>query len=140
LPSSAVVIVDYITGLGKENHDFRLMYNFNRGEVKLKQNTVWFTSVTNKSYKLTFSSTINAESRLLCGSLEPKGGWISYGYPVKEECGQVSFCYNGKAPFVAVTIIAEEGHELTSVIKEKEILIQDGAQTYLIKEKGIEIL
>lgn len=139
-PSSAVVVLDYVTGLGQENHDFRLMYNFNRGKVELEQNTVKFTSVTNKKYLLTFSSTIKTESKLLCGSLEPKGGWISYGYPVKEASGQVSFCYNGKAPFVAVTLIAEEGHVLTSVIKEKEILIQDGDQTYCVKEKGIEIL
>ncbi len=105
LPSSSVVLVDWVEGVGEENHDFRLMYNFNTSDVKLNGNHIDYTSRHGMDFTLDFTSDVAFSSSLVCGSEDPKGGWISYGYPVREKVGQVTFKYEGKAPFKAVTLI-----------------------------------
>ncbi len=105
LPSSSVVLVDWVEGVGEENHDFRLMYNFNTSDVKLNGSHIDYTSRHGMDFTLDFTSDVAFSSSLVCGSEDPKGGWISYGYPVREKVGQVTFKYEGKAPFKAVTLI-----------------------------------
>jgi Heparinase II/III-like protein. len=140
LPSSAVVLVDYVTGLGKEDHDFRLMFNFNKGDVVLSGSDALYKAVNGHEYKLSFIATKELTPTLLYGSEDPKGGWVSYGYPVREPIGQVAYSFIGKAPFQAVSIISEKGHDIKAEIKGDEVIVLDGKVKYSITEEGVKTL
>lgn len=139
LPNSTAVIIDYVTGLANECHDFRLMFNFNSKNVTLSDNHVSYTSRGEKDFVLDFSSNVSFSSSLLCGSEDPKGGWISYGYPVREAIGQVTFSYEGKAPFIATTVVkAKEDKVTEAIIRGEDIVISSKEDSWLIKKERVE--
>ena len=74
VPGSVVVLVDYVDGPGKENHDFRLSYNFNTTDVKLSDMHIDYVSKNGVPFELDFVSDVPFTSRLLIGSEDPKGG------------------------------------------------------------------
>ena len=121
-----MVLVDYVEGPGKEDHDFRLMYNFNTKDVSLSGSHIDYTS------SAPFSS------RLLCGSEDPKGGWISYGYPVREPIGQVTFAYGGKAPFMAATIIKAKGDDSSVTLSGDKVEVVSRGRKWIIGKEGVE--
>lgn len=137
-PNSVVLLIDYVEGPAKECHDFRLMYNFNSTDVILKEKHIDYVSRGKVPFELDFVSNVEFKSSFLCGSTEPKGGWISYGYPVKEPSGQVTMAYAKKAPFMAATIIKEKGDDASvSIIGDKVILkTRDGE--WMITKEGVE--
>ena len=130
LGSKATIIVDHVTGLGKADHDIRFVWNFaSNNLVQKHQARAVFTtdkgSVFNKytiaTHRQTRTSILKRDSTafiakedkqwksfLYCGSEDPKGGWISYGYPVRESRGQIQDCFNMRAPMMVVTVIAFE--------------------------------
>ena len=138
LPTSVVVLVDYVEGPGKENHDFRLMYNFNTTSVSLDGNHVDYTSLHGLDFTLDFTASCDFSSRLLCGSEDPKGGWISYGYPVRKPIGQVTFAYGGKAPFMAATIVKEKGDDSSVSLIGDSVVIESKGRKWIIKKEGVE--
>ena len=140
LPSHSAVIIDYVTGKGEENHDFRLSYNFNKGRIEGKGNA--FSFITDKGTEFSFSFTSTSEFRFnhYYGSENPKGGWISYGYPVKEKSNQVVYSKIGKAPFIAVTAISSAQDKVKATIENGSVLIADGKMNYVVKENGLEVL
>ena len=138
LPTSVVVLVDYVEGPGKENHDFRLMYNFNTTSVSLDGNHVDYTSLHGLDFTLDFTASCDFSSRLLCGSEDPKGGWISYGYPVRKPIGQVTFAYGGKAPFMAATIVKEKGDDSSVSLVGESVVIESKGRKWIIKKEGVE--
>lgn len=139
LPSSSAVIIDYVDGLSKENHDFRLMFNFDSKDVKLNGNHVDYVSRNGVPFSLDFSSSADFSSYLLCGSEDPKGGWISYGYPVKEAIGQVTFQYKGKAPFTAIAVVkAKDDTTTTATFKDGKAYISSGLDKWVIGKESVE--
>ena len=138
LPTSVVVLVDYVEGPGKENHDFRLMYNFNTTSVSLDGKHVDYTSLHGLDFTLDFTASCDFSSRLLCGSEDPKGGWISYGYPVRKPIGQVTFAYGGKAPFMAATIVKEKEDDSSVSLVGESVVIESKGKKWIIKKEGVE--
>jgi hypothetical protein len=49
------------------------------------------------------------QSRVLEGSLAPKGGWVSYGYAVKVPAPQLIYTQSGPAPTRFLTALIREG-------------------------------
>ncbi len=137
LPSSSVILVDYVDGMGQLCHDFRLMYNFNTKDVTLSGNHVRYISRHSMAFTLDFLSDASFSSSLSCGSEDPKGGWISYGYPVREPIGQVAFRYDGKAPFMAVTLIKAEGDETEARLENGTVTVTGPDGVRKITREGV---
>ncbi len=139
-PNSVAVLIDYVDGPANENHDFRLMYNFNTTNVVLDGKHVDYKSKNNVDFTVDFTSNVDFNSYLLCGSEDPKGGWISYGYPVKEPIGQVTMAYGGKASFMAATIIKEKGNDATVKIEGEKVVLKIENNEWVITREGVEKL
>ena len=107
LAGDIFIIEDLITGRGGEDHDFRLYYNFAPGALSRREGHVWeYTAGSGNKYLCAGLGDDGMESSSLSGSEEPKGGWVSFGYPVREPIPQLCFSAERKAPFSFVTLIA----------------------------------
>ncbi len=107
LRDDVYIIDDQISGLGESEHDIRLYFNFAPGKVTAEKSAWLFeTEKTGAKYLLSSLSTDEYEGVILHGSEEPKGGWVSYGYPVRQPSPQLSLRTNSKAPLRFVTLIA----------------------------------
>ena len=137
-PGSVAVLVDYVDGPAGQDHDFRLMYNFNTKDVELDGMHVDYASRNGKQFTMDFVSDVSFGSRLLCGSEDPKGGWISYGYPVREPIGQVTMAYNGKAPFVCTSIIKKKDSDATVRLDGGNAILTTTESRWIIKRSGVE--
>ena len=114
------------------------MYNFNTTSVSLDGNHVDYTSLHGLDFTLDFTASCDFSSRLLCGSEDPKGGWISYGYPVRKPIGQVTFAYGGKAPFMAATIVKEKEDDSSVSLVGESVVIESKGKKWIIKKEGVE--
>ncbi|MGN0906272.1 MAG: heparinase II/III family protein [Bullifex sp.] len=140
VPGSVAVLIDYVDGPAKENHDFRLMYNFNTTDVKLTDKHIDYVSKNGVPFELDFVSSVPFDSSFLCGSEDPKGGWISYGYPVRERAGQVTMAYGGKAPFMAATVIKSKGDDAKVTLEGEAVIIETCNGKWNITREGAEKL
>lgn len=139
VPGSRAVLIDYVEGPASENHDFRLMYNFNSKDVTLSDKHVDYVSRGGVEFEMDFVSSVGFASSLLCGSEDPKGGWISYGYPVREPIGQVTMAYGGKAPFLAATIVKAKGDTASVSIDGDKVILKTPEGVWTItKEKVVK--
>ena len=136
VPGSIAVLIDYVDGPAKENHDFRLMYNFNTTDVKLTDKHIDYVSKNGVPFELDFVSSVPFDSSFLCGSEDPKGGWISYGYPVREPAGQVTMAYGGKAPFMAATVIKSKGDDAKVTLEGESVIIETSDGKWNITREG----
>mgnify|MGYP004511462137 FL=1 len=137
-PGSVVILIDYVEGPAKECHDFRLMYNFNSTDVTLNDKHIDYVSRGHVPFELDFVSNVDFASSYLCGSTDPKGGWISYGYPVKEPSGQVTMAYGGKAPFMAATIIKSKGDDSTVSIDGDKVILKTPSGKWCITKEEVK--
>ena len=140
VPGSVAVLVDYVDGPAAEDHDFRLMYNFNTEKVTLDGSHVEYVSKNGMNFCMEFVSDVQFGSSLLCGSEDPKGGWISYGYPVRQPIGQVTMAYGKRAPFTAVTVIRPSDVDASAVIEGKDVLISAPSGKWRIRREGVDRL
>lgn len=138
VPGSVAVLVDYVEGPAKENHDFRLMYNFNSKDVVLSGNHVDYISRNGVEFEMDFESNVDFKSSLLCGSEDPKGGWISYGYPVREPIGQVTMAFGGKAPFMAATIVKQKGDSASVALDGDAVVITTENGKWIVRKEAVE--
>ena len=97
-----------------------------------------YTSKNGMKFCLDFESDVDFGSRLLCGSEDPKGGWISYGYPMRQPIGQVTMSYNGKAPFMAVTIIKPSDVKASAVLDGRDVVIDAPFGKWIISREGVK--
>ena len=106
LEKDLYVLDDRITGLGLQDHDFRLTFNFAPG--KLTGNGLEYTYETplGRSYSVTAASDCKLLPQVLEGSEDPIGGWVSYGYSLRVPAPQLTLQRLGKAPFRCITVIA----------------------------------
>lgn len=137
VPGSVAVLVDYVDGPAKDNHDFRLMYNFNTEKVAVDGFHIDYTSKNGMDFDVDFLSDAAFGSRLLCGSEDPKGGWISYGYPVRQPIGQVTMAYGGKAPFTAVTVIKPSDVKASARLEGRDVVLETPSGRWIIGRKGV---
>ncbi len=140
LPESAAIIVDYVTGEGEEDHDFRIMFNYERGKLEVGEKGAEFETLKGTKFKQVYSSSVDLEPKLLEGSLEPKGGWISYGYPVRVPRPQLTLAYNGKAPFSFATVIASSSTLLCVERDGDSYTITVGDKKYFVSMEDFKAL
>lgn len=140
VPGSVVVLIDYVDGPAKDKHDFRLMYNFNTEKVGVEGHHIDYTSKNGIDFDIDFLSDAVFTPRLLCGSEDPKGGWISYGYPVREPIGQVTMSYGGKAPFTAVTVIKPSEVKAVARLEGRDVILDTMSGKWVVKKEGVERL
>jgi len=133
-PEHFAVIIDCVTGRGMDEHDFALSLNYAKGELE----GMTFISPRGKKFETAFESDAPFECSHYFGSEDPKGGWISYGYPVREKRHQLRFRYHGKAPFKAMTMIKPEGLDVSYSFKDGILLLETGKKRYRITEEGLE--
>jgi len=119
------LVDDIITGYGE--HDYKLYFNFAPGELKaLKEDSDSYSFVRNRvSVDIMPVLKDTMTSQVLEGSENPKGGWISYGYPVKVPAPQLIYRKNGKAPVRFLTAIMKSGcAEVSSTVDEDQSMIR----------------
>jgi hypothetical protein len=106
LKNGAYVIDDLLTGPGLSQHDIRLYFNFAFGKLtKQEKNSFLYESQSGKKYTLVNRSSGETESEILCGSTDPIGGWISYGYAWKKPVPQLCIKARGPVPLHFTTVI-----------------------------------
>ena len=108
LPNDIYILEDELTGLGKENHDIRLYLNFAPGTLQQESKSGYrYMTKKGTSYGVSvFCSDPESQACQLEGSEDPKGGWVSYGYPNRQPIPQLCICSGKTAPLRFVTIIA----------------------------------
>lgn len=124
LADGTYVIDDQVTGLGLEEHDIRLYFNFAFGNLKEEGNGKFvYTSQKGRRYEFISLATKETEFEILEGSEDPIGGWISYGYAWKKQIPQLAVKTKGPAPIRFLTIIKPEGRKVEGCLTEDEVKI-----------------
>ena len=122
LTDGTYVIDDQVTGLGLEEHDLRLYFNFVFGNLKEEGKRKFvYTSQKGRRYEFISQATKETEFEILEGSEEPIGGWISYGYAWKKPIPQLAVKTKGPVPVRFLTIIRPEGGKTEGQVTETEV-------------------
>jgi hypothetical protein len=110
LAGDIYVIDDQLTGLGLAKHDFRLYFNFAPGDLKPANGNSWiYLSNSGREYAFTDVIDNNTQYSCLKGSEAPKGGWVSYGYSVREPIPQLWLSAEGPVPLRFISVISPAG-------------------------------
>lgn len=141
LSNDIYMIDDHVTGLGKKEHDMGLYFNFAFGSLKEEEgNRYLYESGKGRKYVLNSFSTIHTEHEILCGSEEPIGGWISYGYGWRKPIPQLCIRTAGPVPLRFLTVISPEGIEVCGTVDmEQARLTVTGSSISEIILSGDEI-
>ena len=105
------ILDDRVTGLGLEDHDFRLTFNFAPGRLEGEGLRHVYRTPKGRKYLVLSLCDTDMEGVTAEGCEDPIGGWVSYGYCLRVPAPQLSLRRRGKAPFRCVTVIAPEGTE-----------------------------
>ena len=108
LEKDLVLIDDQVTGLGLQDHDMRLMFNFAPGRLEGCGEEYVYETGSGRKYRMLVSSDAGMKTYVLCGSEDPIGGWVSYGYSLRVPAPQLTCSYAGKAPFRQITVISPD--------------------------------
>ncbi len=103
------LVDDVLTGLG--SHAYHLSFNFPPRplEADIRVPDAYVYHGERIRVRLLPMLREGVSSRVLKGSTEPKGGWVSYGYAVKVPAPQLIYTKAGPAPTRFVTAILQEG-------------------------------
>ena len=136
LEKDLYVLDDRITGLGLNDHDLRLNFNFAPGKLTGERLNYVYETPKGRRYSVTTASDVPITSSVLEGSENPIGGWVSYGYSLRVPAPQLSLVYPGKAPFRCITVIGPEGCRASICLNGEQAIIDfDGTyRTTLILE------
>ncbi len=138
LPGDIFIIDDQITGLAMEEHDFNLYFNFAPGTLTPQGKNDWhYTTVKGTNYRIVTLGDV--ESGILVGSENPIGGWVSYGYPIRQPIPQLRLTKHGKAPQRFVTVIAPAQSNVSGEIKGQQVLLQLGEKQIALLPESVEI-
>jgi len=103
------LVDDILTGIGA--HEYKLYYNFAPGElqpIQGKPNAYLFTRNKVKMDIIPLL-TKGLDAKVLVGSTDPKGGWVSYGYSSKIPTSQLIYSKKGEVPVRFITAISKQG-------------------------------
>lgn len=138
LPGEVFLIIDRVTGLGEADHDMKWYLNFAPGKMEQPGKDFLYTTPKGRVWKLAVHASKPVESTWYEGSLDPKYGWISYGYSVKEPTPEVVTTYHGKAPLKLVSVIAPQGTDVEVTLGEAVHVRYDGHEAVVTKD-GLEV-
>lgn len=138
LPGDVFVIDDQITGLGIEEHDFNLYFNFAPGKLNPAGNGVW-DYATSKGTAYQMTTLGGHESEILEGSEDPIGGWVSYGYPIRQPVPQLRITKHGKAPQRFITVIAPAGTTVSGDYDMKKAALTINGKTLTLEPEEVSV-
>ncbi len=138
LSGGVFLIVDRITGLGEKEHDLKWYLNFAKGEMERKDDSFLFTTPKGNKWRAMLFSSQKCESKCYFGSEDPKYGWISYGYSLKEPTHEIVTSLRGKAPMMMVAVISPEKTDVKVQLGERVKVSYDG-HVALISKEGLEV-
>jgi hypothetical protein len=142
LRGNVFVIDDRISGLGLAEHDFRLYFNFAPGNLEaLDKYSCKYRKESGAEYFFTGIVKGNAGMVYLKGSEEPKGGWISSGYPVRKPTPQLYITSRGPVPLRFISVISPSDIRVTGSgdLRGAKMEIA-GAFNYSAELKGDDII
>lgn len=139
-----VAVCDYISSLGKQDHDLRLYWNFARPTVVMDGKDVLYTTDRGVEYRLSctaYDGELDCawHGVLLTGSEDPKGGWASFGYPVRVPTSQFSFRKVGKANSIVITVIARTDNKAVVNCASNGGQIRFDGRTIVFSENGVSV-
>jgi len=138
LPGDVFVIDDQITGLGMEEHDFNLFFNFAPGSLAESTEGVWdYQTKKGTAYQMTTLGEV--QSCILVGSEDPIGGWVSYGYPVRQPIPQLRLTKSGKAPQRFITVIAPAGTAVSGDYTMDKAVLTIGDKTLVLEAETVSV-
>lgn len=138
LAQDVYVIFDRVTGLGLQPHDFRLNWQFAPGSLQTEKGGWLYTTPKDRTYRVTVGADRPVSPRVLCGSEDPIGGWVSYGYSLRVPAPQLSLGFACPAPFSCVTVIAPPACAADIEVSGERARITLGGRTLLIENDRIE--
>lgn len=120
---SICLVIDHVGGPGGKSHDFRFHWNFASANACLKDDGVSYQG-KNTYFLKSVSSVDDWAKDLLIGSEEPKGGWVSFGYPVRVPSAQYRERRVGPSGFVTATVICleKDRKDIDLTVGEKGVL------------------
>lgn len=124
LEKDVYVLDDRITGLGLNDHDFRLTFNFAPGKLTGEGMQYQYETPKGRTYAITAACDAEMLPSVLEGSEDPIGGWVSYGYSLRVPAPQLTLKRQGKAPFRCITVIAPAGCRAEIGFTGEEAVIQ----------------
>lgn len=141
LEGDVYVIDDQVTGLGLEEHDLRLYFNFAFGALKEEGNgSFLYESQKGRKYQLISKVTQDVEYEMLEGSEDPIGGWISYGYAWKKPIPQLAIKAKGPVPLRFITVVKPENTMVEAeVTMEKAIVSLANGTKVSLYEDTVEV-
>ena len=100
---------DVLTGVGK--HEFELYFNCPPGRLQTDGGQAGAYIYTGKRVRVSLVPllTEGLAARVLEGSEDPIGGWVSYGYAIKVPAPQLIYGKSGEVPTRFLTAILQEG-------------------------------
>lgn len=141
LEKDVYVLDDEITGLGLDEHDFRLYFNFAPGQLAGERSDWTYTTPKGRAYRFVTACDKPLEAVKLEGSEEPIGGWVSYGYSLRVPAPQLILKSKGPAPLRNVTVIAPAGYTVeTQVSGGKAIVKLGGVKDVTLTIDGDKII
>ncbi len=122
LEGDVVIVEDRLNGLGLKEHDLNLYFNFAPGELAeagcepagegLPLADWNYHTAKGTGFRVWALAEKPLAAEILKGSEEPKGGWVSYGYPVRQPIPQLRITRHESAPARFLTVFAPEGTEI----------------------------
>ncbi|MCX7038168.1 MAG: alginate lyase family protein [Spirochaetes bacterium] len=102
------LVDDVLTGLG--THEYSQCFNFAPGTLTVKPNSIECIFSRNAArVDILPLDTNNLSMKVLEGSTDPKGGWVSYAYSERIPAPQVIYRKEGTLPVRFVTAILRHG-------------------------------
>ena len=103
------LIDDVLTGVGE--HTTQLSFNFPPRQLEAASDTPGHYIYHGERISARIMPLVldGLESRVLEGSVKPKGGWVSYGYAVKVPAPQLLYTKSGAVPTRFLTAVIHEG-------------------------------
>lgn len=129
LDGDVFVIEDRLTGICDSEHDIRLYFNFAFGSLQEQGSGRFaYTSGKGRAYTLAVQADADIHTRILEGSEDPIGGWISYGYAWRKPIPQLIVSHRGGVPLRFVTVLAPAGVQAKTELDNEitRITLDDG--------------
>lgn len=129
------VVEDRLTGSGL--HRIRQYFNFAPGELHcVKDAEKYIYKSGSLVMELQAAGRTNLDAAVYCGSEDPIGGWVSWGYAEKEPAPQLVFECTCEMPLRLVTVIAKEGCVRKAVITgadDEELCIESRSSVWKLR-------
>ena len=140
LDQDIYIIDDQMTGLGEKGHDLRMYFNFAPGKLELRGGSS-YSYTTGKGTSFDFESFSNkrVDSVMLCGSEDPIGGWVSYGYSKRIPTPQLYLHSFQSVPLRMISVISPKGIRAKATVAMDKACLTIGSVVVDLEGEAIRI-